>query len=394
MNAVSVTALNTKIKALLEATFVQVVVQGEIGRVTHHSSGHIYFAIKDETSTIDCVMFKGNATRLKFRLENAQKVIIHGAVTLYAPQGRYQINCTHIEPDGAGALAVAYEQLKKKLASEGLFDESHKKPLPKYPKTVALITSKTGAALQDMLNVANRRWKLAKIICINTLVQGEMASSSIVRSIAHADTLNADVMVLARGGGSMEDLWCFNDEAVARAIFAAKTPVVSAIGHEIDFVISDFVADKRAPTPSAAIEMILPDQQEESMRVDELTNQLTDRFAQFIARKTVEINHLKASFVQLSLTARFQRAESEIKQLTDQLKQLFGFVISQKTSLVTHLKAQLEILDPAKRLADKTAQVVQNGKITQLARLKSGDQIELQDATTRAKAKVLEVAEI
>lgn len=413
MTPISVTTLNNQIKALLEATFMQVGVVGEVGRVTHHTSGHVYFSIKDENSTIDCVLFRGNASRLKFRLEQGMRVVVYGTVTVYTPQGRYQINCLNVEPDGAGALAIAYEQLKKKLAEKGWFDEAHKKPLVKYPQTVALVTSATGAALQDMLNVAERRWRLTKLICVNTLVQGEMAPASIVRSIKYADTLGADAIVVGRGGGSMEDLWCFNDEAVAQAIFEAKTPIVSAVGHEIDYVISDFVADKRAATPSAAMEMILPDQNEELIRSDELRTNISRLFLNIISQKTAVINHLRTSFAQLSLTARFKRDAESIAQTKAQLDQAYRFIVSRNDTNLTHLKTQLnqiytvfiarkesdlinlrrqlDLINPANRLKEKTAQVTKNGKVLALKDLSVNDEIALLDSTTKVTATVKSV---
>ncbi|MDR2636164.1 MAG: exodeoxyribonuclease VII large subunit, partial [Campylobacteraceae bacterium] len=241
---VSVAELNRQIGALLESTFLHVRVEGEISRPTYHSSGHIYFTLKDNESAVSCVMFKGNAKGLKFALEEGLKVIADGSVTVYVPRGSYQINCLHVEPSGVGALAKAYEQLKIKLEKKGYFE--NKKPLPRFPSSIAVVTSATGAAWQDILKVAAKRWPLAKLILIPSLVQGEGAAASISRSVQKADTLGCDVMIVGRGGGSIEDLWAFNEEIVADAVYHAKTPIVSAVGHEIDYVISDFVADVRA----------------------------------------------------------------------------------------------------------------------------------------------------
>ena len=209
--AISVTTLNVQIKSLLETTFIQVYVEGEISNITFHSSGHIYFSIKDENSTLSCVMFKGNTKYLKFQLENGQKVVINGNITVYAPRGNYQLLCNKIEPAGQGALAFAFEQLKNKLEAKGYFDGNYKQPLPKYPKRIALVTSATGAAIEDMKKVASHRWPLVELILIPTLVQGEAASADIVKSIKYADSLHCDIMVVGRGGGSIEDLWSFNE---------------------------------------------------------------------------------------------------------------------------------------------------------------------------------------
>ena len=253
MQTLSVSSLNEQIKTLLESTFTRVLVEGELSRVTCHNSGHIYFTLKDASSSIKAVMFKGNASKLKFELQEGLKVILDGAITLYKPRGEYQINCFSIQPSGHGALALAYEQLKERLSSKGYFDSARKKPLVKFPKKIALITSATGAALQDMLRVANSRYRAIEIDIYDVLVQGESAAPAIVKALGLADAKGYDVIVMGRGGGSIEDLWAFNEEIVADAIFKAKTPIVSAVGHEIDWVISDFVADLRAPTPSAAV---------------------------------------------------------------------------------------------------------------------------------------------
>ena len=273
LEPLSVSALNAQIKSLLEATFVEVFFQGEISNFTlHKASGHLYFSLKDSQSSIRCVMFKGNAKSLRFSPENGAQVIIKGALSVYAPRGDYQVICHSLIESGSGSLSAQYEALKKRLESKGYF--ASKKPLPPFPKKIALLTSLSGAALQDMKRVASTRWNLTKLVALDTLTQGAQAGGHIARNIAYVDSFfgtdNAfDIIVIGRGGGSMEDLQGFNEEIVAEAIFNARTPVVSAVGHEIDFVISDFVADVRAPTPSACMEIILPDRREWLLRLDE-----------------------------------------------------------------------------------------------------------------------------
>ena len=234
MNILSVDGLNEQIKNLLETTFMRTFVEGELSRVTYHNSGHIYFTLKDASSSISCVMFKGNASRLKFRLEEGLKVVLEAAVTVYKPRGQYQLNVLSAEPSGRGALALAFEQLKGKLQEIGYFAPEHKKALPKYITTLGLVTSETGAALQDMLRVAASRWPLVKIFLYDAVVQGDSAAKSIARGIKTADKNGHDAIVVGRGGGSMEDLWGFNEEIVANSIYHCKTPIVSAVGHEID----------------------------------------------------------------------------------------------------------------------------------------------------------------
>lgn len=315
----SVSSLNQKIKSLIEATFLNVLVEGEVSNLTCHNSGHYYFSIKDSQSAIKCVLFRGNvASGLNFELKNTQKVQIIGHISVYAPRGEYQIICSKIMLAGQGA--EEFEKMKARLSARGYFDSSHKKALPKFPKKIALITSNTGAALQDMLRVAMMRWQCIKIVNYDTLVQGVEASRDIARNIKRADSLFGsheafDVIIIARGGGSTEDLWAFNQEEVAEAIFEARTPVVSAIGHEIDYVISDFVADMRAPTPSAAMEMILPDSNTWLLYLDELYESLDSAFKHHIEALEKEITHLGFLLGSLSFDTRLKNREREIEDL-------------------------------------------------------------------------------
>ena len=260
---ISVSQLNYYIKSLLEADdkLRYVFVTGEISNLTdHYSSGHIYLSLKDDKAVIKAVMFSFSAKNLKFRPQNGMKIIARGRVSLYEPSGQYQLYIEDMQPDGIGSLTIAFEQLKKKLEAEGLFDPKHKKPLPQFPKVITIITSPTGAALQDIRNVLGRRWPYSQVQIIPVLVQGDGAASMLTRAVTEADACgDSDVIIIGRGGGSIEDLWAFNDESLARAIFACRVPVISAVGHETDFTICDFVADMRAPTPSAAAELATPD---------------------------------------------------------------------------------------------------------------------------------------
>jgi len=334
---INVSTLNTQIKSLLETTFIQVYVEGEVSNLTYHNSGHIYFSIKDQSSTISCVMFRGNTKYLKFQLEVGQKITITGNITVYAPRGNYQLLCNKIEPSGQGALALAYEQLKTKLENKGYFEQTRKRILPKYPKKIALVTSATGAAIEDMKKVALHRWPLVEFILIPTLVQGEGAAYDISNSIKYADTLNADVIIAGRGGGSIEDLWAFNEEIVANAIYEAKTPIISAVGHEVDYLISDFVADVRAATPSNAIEIALPDINEHRMYLDTLVNDYDNLLKRILFNKEQDVINLKRLFEQNSMENKFKFIESEIKLL----KSSFQSNLSQK---MTNSRNEIEIL--------------------------------------------------
>lgn len=263
MKVISISQLNRYVKTLLEGdrNIASVYIGGEISNFTnHYKSGHLYMSLKDENALVRAVMFRGAASKLTFTPENGMKVIVRARVSLYEKDGSYQLYIDSMQPDGVGALQIAFEQLKKKLAAEGLFDEAHKRSLPRYPRTVAVITSPTGAAVRDILNVLGRRYPLAKVLFAPVLVQGEGAPPQIVDAIARVNAIpDVDTIIVGRGGGSLEELWAFNDERVARAVYASRVPVISAVGHETDFTICDFVADLRAPTPSAAAELAVPD---------------------------------------------------------------------------------------------------------------------------------------
>lgn len=258
----TVSTLNNYIKDMIDSdiTLRELFIVGEISNFKAHSSGHMYMTLKDEKSAIKAVMFKGNASRLKFMPADGMSVIVFGSVSVFQRDGQYQLYIQNMQPDGIGSLTLAFEQLKEKLMKEGLFAAEHKKALPRYPKTVGVVTSDTAAAFEDIKNVLKRRWPMADILLSPTKVQGEAAVPEIIKAITSLDESGrADVIILARGGGSIEDLWCFNDERVARTIYSCKTPLITGVGHEIDYTIADFVADYRAPTPSAAAEVSVPD---------------------------------------------------------------------------------------------------------------------------------------
>ena len=265
LQPVSVTQLTGYIKLLLDRDEIlsQTCVRGELSNYKIHSSGHHYFTLKDEGAVISCVLFRSDAMRLRFRPESGMKVILTGRVSLFPRSGQYQLYVSHMQPDGAGDLAVAFEQLKQKLQAQGLFDAAHKKPLPRYPERVALVTSPTGAAVRDMIRILGRRWPLASVLVCPVRVQGEGAAEEIAAMLELVDAAElADVIITGRGGGSLEDLWAFNEEIVARAIYRCKTPVISAVGHEPDVTIADFAADVRAATPSNGAELAVCDRTE------------------------------------------------------------------------------------------------------------------------------------
>lgn len=409
----SVSALNEQIKTLLETSFEFVSIEGELSRITHHGSGHIYFTLKDNESSIKCVMFKGNAARLKFRLEEGAHIILHGALSLYKPRGEYQINAFSAEPYGAGALAVAFEQLKTKLSEKGYFDPSHKKTFPKFPQTIILVTSATGAALQDMQRVASHRWPLVKLIVLDVLVQGERAGTQIADALRYADTLHADAVVVGRGGGSIEDLWAFNEEIVADAIFAMNTPVMSAVGHEIDWVISDYVADMRAPTPSAAMQMLLPDHNEFFQTIDEMQMRAFSMIQQQLARKREQLSAMSDGFkrngieyrlesqkeivselnkrFELQMMQRFQRTMSEIPTLKEALERGLIQRLREKESLIAQMKNGFESQHPKHKNKSGFAQIAREGKVIDLDTLSVGDQFEAMNDHRVVRSEVREI---
>ena len=321
----TVSQINQFIKYTLDASPVlsDIYIHGEISNFTNHRSGHLYFSVKDEESVLRVVMFKSSAVRLKFLPENGMKVLIHGRISSYVRDGQYQLYADSMEPDGAGALAVAFEQLKKKLEAEGLFAAEKKKLLPPFPKAIGIVTSPTGAAIRDILQILGRRYPLSKVILFPVQVQGDAAPRQLISGIQYFNRhLSVDVIIIGRGGGSMEELWAFNNEELARAVAASEIPVVSAVGHEIDFTISDFAADLRAPTPSAAAELTVPDVRELHQHISsartsiirlmchrlDIARQKLDALRQKRVLKSPDVYLSDKQMQMLSLTERLFRA--------------------------------------------------------------------------------------
>ena len=363
MKPISVTQLNNQIKSILESHFEIVLVEGEVSKATYHSSGHLYFTIKDENSSINCAMWKSNLSKLKFKIKPGEKVLVYGAVSLYVPRGEYKLIAQSIEPSGIGALQLAYEQLKKELSKLGYFDEERKKPLPKFPKKIAIITSSTAAALADMLRVANKRWRLTKFYLFNTLVQGETAAEDIARKIKMADEYvfedgsKFDLIIVGRGGGSKEDLWPFNERAVADAIFEAETPVISAVGHEIDYLISDFVADKRAATPSNAIEIALPDGNEILMFIDEMINSMNYKMQTILSKKEKQLLHLFEILKANSIHKKLFMRQEEVEILSNKFFNEMKAVLNIKQNRIDILKNEFIALSPQNRLKKEEKEI-------------------------------------
>lgn len=391
----TVTQLNTYAKSVVEqdVTLSNVFVIGEISNfVDHYRSGHLYMSIKDNQSVISAVMFAGNASRLKFKPENGMSVIIRGRVSIYERDGRYQLYIDDMQPDGVGALAIAFEQTKEKLSKAGLFDVEHKMRIPEIPEKIGVISSPTGAAVQDVLNVLNRRFPVAEIVFAGVQVQGDNAAPTIIDAIKKLNKTDVDVIIIARGGGSAEDLWPFNDEKLAYAIYDSQIPIISGVGHETDFTICDFVADLRAPTPSAAAELAVPDIREQKYYISALKNALDSAIEKNIKEKQYNLEQLTKSTVLKNPEKIIENCELYLDSLITKINMNFKDIFTKNSSEFAMLCSKLESLSPLKVLArgysitKKDNNVIINSKD-----LSVGDSISIQFADGNAKAKITEV---
>ena len=347
--ALCVSELNHQAKRLLETSFMQVWVEGELSGFSRPSSGHWYFSLKDRKSQVRCAMFKGSNQRIRELPKEGDQIRIRGKVTLYENRGDFQIIVEHLEPAGLGALQQAYEELKRKLQAEGLFDMARKKPVPAVPRHIGVVTSPTGAAIHDILTVLARRCPAIPVTLYPTAVQGKPATADIVRAITAAQAHGvADVLIIGRGGGSLEDLWCFNEETVARAIADCSIPTVSAVGHEVDVTIADFVADLRAPTPSAAAEKISPDQQEWIRQVDDRRRRLASAFARVLQGFHTQTGHLAARLrdPRRELLDKAQRMD----ELDIRLGKAIQQAVQQHRLRTNHLAQRLTTQSPRRQL--------------------------------------------
>ena len=333
---VSVRELNAYIKSLLDSDgyLGSVAVRGELSNYKVYPSGHHYFTLKDAESSVRCVMFRSAASKLRFRPESGMGVIVYGRVSVYPRDGAYQLYCEAILPEGSGALQLAYEQLREKLAAEGLFDREHKKPIPRYPERIAVVTSSAGAAVHDIIRVLRRRWPLAKVILLPVRVQGEEAPPEIAAAIRWASEHKiADTLITGRGGGSIEDLWAFNDERVARAIYDCEIPVISAVGHEPDVTIADFVADLRAATPSNAAELAAPDVNELLQAIDSARSRLDRAVLKKVSAGRESLDALASRRVLVSATGFIEQRRLRLDALKTRLEGTLGFVERLKSRL-------------------------------------------------------------
>ncbi|MBM7660898.1 exodeoxyribonuclease VII large subunit [Bacillus mesophilus] len=349
----TVTALTKYIKKKFDVDphMQKVFLKGEISNFKQHSRGHMYFTIKDENARIQSVMFSANNRSIKFKPEDGMKVLIQGEISVYEPNGNYQLYVTDMQPDGIGSLFLAYEELKKRLELEGLFSAVHKKAIPKYPERIGVITSPTGAAVRDIIITIKRRYPIGEIIILPTLVQGDQAAPSIVKSIKKAnDFADLDVLIVGRGGGSIEELWAFNEESVARAIFESRIPIISAVGHETDFTIADFVADLRAPTPTGAAELAVP-------HIDELVERINQRRARLIRAMKEKSNSERKRLVNLQRSYAFRypkqlysQKEQQLDRLLESLQRVSNRYIEQKKYQLEKISSNLSKHQPSSQI--------------------------------------------
>lgn len=381
LQPVSVTQLTGYIKLLLDRDEIlsQTCVRGELSNYKIHSSGHHYFTLKDEGAVISCVLFRSDAMRLRFRPESGMKVILTGRVSLFPRSGQYQLYVSHMQPDGAGDLAVAFEQLKQKLQAQGLFDAAHKKPLPRYPERVALVTSPTGAAVRDMIRILGRRWPLASVLVCPVRVQGESAAEEIAAMLELVDAAGlADVIITGRGGGSLEDLWAFNEEIVARAIYRCKTPVISAVGHEPDVTIADFAADVRAATPSNGAELAVCDRTELRALLEQQARRMEKAQERRLELLRQRLRRLSERPVLRSPEGSLQQKELLLELLRQRLERAAAAAVEQDQRRFAALSGRLDALSPLKVLARGYAVATRQGQVLHsVAQLSPGEEIRL-----------------
>ena len=388
--AISVTELNNYIKGLVEqdAMLANVCVRGELSNYKIYPSGHHYFTLKDSESSLRCVMFKSSASKLRFRPESGMGVTAFGRVSVYPRDGAYQLYCSGLMPEGTGDLQVAFEQLKKKLDEEGLFDRTHKKPLPRYPERIAIITSSAGAAVHDIIRILGHRWPLTKVLLLPVRVQGTEAPPEIVGAIRYANEFKvADVIITGRGGGSIEDLWAFNDERVARAIYASEIPVISAVGHEPDVTISDYVADVRASTPSNAAELAVPDINEFTEGLHSYEIRSRQAMAKKLAALRTKLDSISGKRVMQEPAASIDNRRIELDRSRDRLLSAQEHILSEKKHEFVRLTAALDAMSPLKVLSRGYSITTGSGgkNIKSVNEIHAGDKltVRLADGTAR-----------
>ena len=350
-----ISELNNYIKSVLDKdTFLnKVYLKGEISNFKNHTRGHLYFTLKDDTSRISAVMFQSSAVKLTFNPEDGMNVLVSGRISAYPAQGSYQVYVDTMEPDGLGALYIEYEKLKKKLAAQGLFAPEHKVPIPRFPERIGVITAPTGAAVRDIMSTIKRRYPMCEAILFPCLVQGKDAAPDIVRQIKRADAYGVDTIIVGRGGGSIEDLWAFNEEVVAQAIYDCVTPIISAVGHEIDWTIADFVADLRAPTPTGAAEMAVPTVLDIKTLIDNYKIRLNKNIKNMVNTKFIKLRSLRQSFILKNPMSMYEVKEQKLDTLIDTLNKDVKNIINDKDNKLNKIKLSVVLQNPENLIKDK-----------------------------------------
>ena len=414
---ITISELNKYIKNVIDDNYFlnKVYIKGEISNFKAHTRGHLYFTLKDESSRLNAVMFSYQTNSLKFTPTDGMKVLVCGKISVYEATGAYQIYVESMEQDGIGNLYIEFEKLKKKLAAEGLFDKDKKQPIPKTPKRIGIVTASTGAAIRDILTTIKRRYPICETILFPSLVQGAEAANDIVKKIEIANTYDIDTLIVGRGGGSIEDLWPFNEEIVARAIYNSKVPVISAVGHEIDFTIADFVADLRAPTPTAAAELAVPNIDTINTYLENALNRSTLSINNYIDNWKQTLNSLSSSYVLKKPTALYEIKEQNLYYLIDRINNQIKFILDNNTNRLSklldsyiiktpevlykyqhqnlaHLINKLEVLNPMNTLKRGYAIVKKKNKvISDVRKLKKDDIIDIDIKNGVINAKIVEV---
>ena len=394
-NVYSVGQVNAYIKNMFAQDFMMrnICIKGEVSNCKYHTSGHIYFTLKDANGTINAVMFAGNRRGLKFVMKEGDNVIVTGSVEIYERDGKYQLYAREIELDGAGNLYLRFEALKRELEEMGMFAKEYKKPIPKYVRRVGIVTAPTGAAVQDIRNIATRRNPYVQLIIYPALVQGEGAVASIVNGIRALDTQGVDVMIVGRGGGSIEDLWAFNEEEVARAIFQCRTPVISAVGHETDTTIADYVADMRAPTPSAAAELAVYDYRLVAEQLRNYKRQMEQIMGQKNHITRLRLQQLEAKLHSLSPESKLRENRMHVARMEQRLEQLMQQIMTDRRHKVALLAERLEGVSPLRKLSSGYAYVTNdvNKAVTTTEEVNEGDVLTVHFLKGKVKAEVTEV---
>lgn len=379
-NVYSVRQVNAYIKNMFAQDFMlnRIYVKGEVSNCKYHSSGHIYFSLKDESGTIACIMFAGNRSGLGFRMQDGQQVVVLGNITTYERDGKYQLYAREIILDGAGLLYEKFEALKKSLGEMGMFAEEYKQPIPKYAKKIGIVTASTGAAIRDIMNVATRRNPYVQLLLYPAQVQGDGAAESIVKGIQMLDKTDVDVIIVGRGGGSIEDLWAFNEEIVARAIFECRTPIISAVGHETDTTIADYVSDRRAPTPSAAAEIAVCEYREMENYLLEKRQQLQRYFVQKLRMETVKIDQYRLRLGFLHPRAKLETQKQRMMESEQQLRQQMEKALVKAKQMLAIKAERMRGNSPADRLAKGYSFVTDEDGLN----VKSVNKLDLKDLLT------------